>query len=221
MFREIINAFRKRDVVKELSARIGEMLEVGQWMFDRATDVLMRRQDWHDVSDKLYEKDRLINEIEKDVRRQIVTHLSVAGARDLAPCLVMMSVVKDAERIGDYCKNIFEVGRFYTKPFEHPEFSEPLQEVRGTVLEMFAPTREAFVTGNQNAAEGVTRQIGALSGQCDMIVQQLLRIREGIPADEAVAYVLLARHYKRVARHLGNVAISVGSSVPLLDFHST
>jgi phosphate uptake regulator len=33
-----------------------------------------------------------------------------------------------------------------------------------------------------------------------------------------VAYVLLARHYKRVAAHLSNIATSVVSPVPLLDF---
>ena len=31
--------------------------------------------------------------------------------------LALISVAKDAERIGDYCKNLFEVGRFYDEGF--------------------------------------------------------------------------------------------------------
>ena len=40
-------------------------------------------------------------------------------------------------------------------------------------------------------------------------------------ADEAVAYVLLARFYKQVAAHLGNIASSVVSPVPLMDYGGT
>jgi phosphate uptake regulator len=35
----------------------------------------------------------------------------------VAACLALMSVAKDAERIGDYCKNVFEVGQFYKEDF--------------------------------------------------------------------------------------------------------
>ena len=34
-------------------------------------------------------------------------HLSINPGRDVPGCLALMSLVKDAERMGDYAKNIF------------------------------------------------------------------------------------------------------------------
>lgn len=218
MFRQIINAFRHKDVTKDLDEQFGHMLTAGAWMFEQAADVLARKADWHDVCDPLYERDQQINHIEQDIREHIVTHLTVGNQGDLAPCLVLMNVVKDAERIGDYCKNIFEVGKFFQGAFEHRTFSDPLQQIRDDVAAMFEPTKEAFINADGDIAQKVIDKSGHILKQCDLLIQQLLSLDNGVPAAEAVAYVLLARHYKRVNSHLSNIATSVVSPIPLLDY---
>ena len=218
MLRQIINAFRHKDVTTDLGSQIGDMLAAGEWMFERAADVLMRRVDWNEVADALYERDQQINQIEQAIREKIVTHLSVGNQGDLAPCLVLMNVVKDAERIGDYCKNIFEVGKFYTGTFEHRAFCDPLAEIRKDVAALFEPTRQAFVESDRDAARHVIDQTGATLKKCDLLIQQLLSLHDGLPPAEAVAYVLLARHYKRVNSHLSNIATGVVSPIPMLDY---
>jgi len=218
MLREIINAFRHKDVTNELHAKIGQMLDASAWMFEQACDVLMRKADAETVRDPLYERDRQVNHIEQAIREQIVTHLSVGNQGDLAPCLVHMSVVKDAERIGDYCKNIFEVGKFYRGSFTHRAFSEPLEQIRHEITGLFEPAKQAFVNTDEGAAREVIDRSGAILNQCDLLIQQLLSLEGGLPASEAVAYVLLARHYKRVNSHLSNIATSVLSPIPLLDY---
>lgn len=221
MLREIIRVFQKKDVVQELSAQIGEMLEAGEWMFDQATKVLMREQDWRPIADQLYERDQQINRLEQKTRERIVTHLSVSGHGDLAACLALMNVVKDAERIGDYCKNIFEVGRFYTDPYQHAEYAETLDDIRKGVLDLFCPTRKAFLNLDADVAAEVMSANHGFGKQCDTIIHQLLRMHDDFAADEAVAYVLLARHYKRVGSHLSNIASSVVSPVPKMDFRKS
>ena len=220
MLKEIIQAFRHKDVVRELSVQVGEMLEAGRWMFEQATDVLMRKADWHATCDALYARDRQINEIEQGIRERIVTHLSVGNQADLGACLVLMNVVKDAERIGDYCKNIFEVGRFYRGSFAHRPFADPLDDIRQKITSLFEPTRQAFLDVDKDKAEGILQETSIVVKQCDLIVQQLLVLDDGFNASEAVAYVLLARHYKRVEAHLSNIALGVISPVALLDFPS-
>lgn len=221
MLKEIFNAFRQNDVIRDLSVRLGEMLVAGQWMFTQAVEALTRKVDWQEVSEHLYQRDKEINRLEQEIRQRIVTHLAVGGNEaDLAPCLILMSVVKDAERIGDYCKNIFEVARFYPKSFEHTEFSVPLDDIRHKLQALFDPAREAFLKGDDSIAEPVVKEASTLSKQCDLITQQLLNMGQSFPPDEAVAYVLLSRHYKRVAGHLANIALSVGSTVPQLDFRA-
>ena len=218
MLRQIINAFRHKDVPTELDDQIGNMLDAGAWMFDQACDVLMRKVDAADISDALYKRDQQINHLEQQIRERIVTHLSVGNQGDLAPCLILMSVVKDAERIGDYCKNIFEVGKFYQGTFEHRTFSEPLTQIRDDVAQLFEPTKHAFVDTDEAAAKKVIDQSGAIVKRCDLLIQQLLSLDEELPPAEAVAYVLLARHYKRVNSHLSNIATGVSSPIPLLDY---
>ena len=218
MLKEILRAFRHKDVVKDLSVRIGEMLDAGKWMFEQACDVLMRKADWNTTCDSLYARDRQINEIEQSIRESIMTHLSLGNQADLGPCLVLMSVVKDAERIGDYCKNIFEVGRFYEGSFSHRSFAQPLDDIRQKITSLFEPTKQAFIDLDADKAEGILQETSGVVKQCDLIVQQLLVLDDSFGASEAVAYVLLARHYKRVEAHLSNIAISVMSPVAMLDF---
>jgi phosphate uptake regulator len=218
MFRELINAFRRRDLIKELFGKVAEMLDAGEWMFNQASLVLMRKTDWNQVADALYERDREVNRLEQDIRERIMTHLSLGNNSDLLPCLILISIVKDAERIGDYCKNLFEVGRFYTDAYQHPEFHEPLEEIRSQVCALFEPTRRSVLGPAPSQAEFVMAQEDRITGRCDTIIHQLLKMHGNFPADEAVAYVLLARHYKRVMAHLSNIASSAVSPLPRIDF---
>jgi phosphate transport system protein len=218
MFKEIIHAFKRQDEVKDMTSQVGEMLDAGYWMFDQACAVLLRKAAWGDVHGPLYERDAQINHAEQAIRERIVTHLSVGNSADLAPCLVLMSVVKDAERIGDYCKNIFEVGKFYQGEFGHRAFAEPLNDIRNKIASLFDPIKNALLTQDEDAAERLIQENSGVVKECDLIVQQLLCLQDELPAAEAVACALLARHYKRVEAHLTNITLSIISPVALLDF---
>ena len=67
-------------------------------------------------------------------------------------------------------------------------------------------------------AEEVLDTASTARGRCDVVIRQLLSMHDKIAPDEAVAYVLLARFDKRVAAHLANVATSVVSPVPMIDY---
>jgi len=218
MWQQILKALRGGDVLGEMIEQLGQMLDAGQWMFDQAADVLTRTVDWPGVAGELYARDQEINRIEQGLRERIVTHLAVGNQNDLPACLVLMSVVKDAERIGDYCKNIFEVGKFYEREYAHPHYARPLRDVRLAVGPLFELARDAFVAADTPCARKVLDKAGGLMRTCDVLIQQLLSTSEQIPADEAVCYVLLARFYKRVAAHLGNIASSVLSPVSMIDY---
>ena len=218
MLGDLIRALRRTNVIPEMFGQVVEMLEIGQWMFSQASEVLMRETDWHAVADELYAKDRQINKIEQRLRERIVMHLAAGSKADLSACLMLMSVVKDAERIGDYCKNIFEVGKFYEREYAHPEYAGPLQQIRDSVTPLFQQAEKAFMKEDGALASKVMTEGAKLRQKCDLIIQQLLTAQGKIPSDEAVAYVLLSRFYKRVSAHLANIATSVISPVPMLDY---
>jgi phosphate transport system protein len=218
MLREILQALKGSDALGEMIAQIGEMLDAGEWMFEKAVDSLTRQADWAEVADDLYSRDKRVNEIEQAVREGIVTHLSLGHESDLTACLILMNVVKDAERIGDYCKNIFEIGRFYRHEFGRPEYQRTLDDIRRSISPMFQEAKKAFLEADKKLADNILDTSSKLKGRCDVVIRQLLSVHDQIPPDEAVAYVLTARFYKRVAAHLSNIATSVVSPIPMLDY---
>lgn len=218
MLKEILKALKRTDVLSEMVAGVGEMIGAGKWMFERASEALMKRTQWDAMAGDLYARDRQINQTEQNIRERIVTHLSVGHPADLSACLALMNVVKDAERIGDYCKNIFEIAKFYRHEFTHPEYSVTLEDIRKKVLPLFDDANNAFVNGDSELAYRILDVASTARGRCDVIIRQLLSVHETLAPDEAVAYVLLARFYKRVAAHLANIATSVVSPVPMIDY---
>jgi len=218
MLRELLAAWRGRDALARMFKDFDYMLDETHWMFQRAVEVFFSRADWQGVQDPLYERDKKVNKAERRIRAQIVKHLTLQPGDNLAACLVLMSVVKDAERIGDYCKNVFEVGKFYTHEFTADRYLEPLERIRGQVEELFARTKEAFNESDVDKARDALKAFGAFSKDCDRLIQDLLQQRDHVPTDEGVAYSLLARHMKRIGAHLANIATAVVSPVHRLDY---
>jgi len=218
MLKELLAAWRGRDALVQMFKDFDDMLKETHWMFQRAVEVFFSRVDWQAVQDPLYERDKKVNKAERRIRAQIVKHLTLQPKTNLAACLVLMSVVKDAERIGDYCKNIFEVGKFYTREFTTRRYIEPLERMRGQVEDLFTQTKEAFNESDVDKARQVLKRFGVFSKECDGLIHDLLQQRDHVPTDEGVAYSLLGRHMKRIGAHLSNIATAVVSPVHRLDY---
>ena len=218
MLRELLSAWRGKDALGQMFDEFDRMLGETHWMFQQAVEVFFSRVDWQAVQDPLYERDKAVNRLEQSIRAQIVKHLTIRPDANLAACLVLMSVVKDAERIGDYCKNIFEVGKFYTREFTSRRYLDPLETIRSQTEDLFQLTKEAFGQSDMDKARQVIQVFGRMGKECDLLIRQLLRERDSIPTDEAVAYSLLARHLKRIGAHLANIATAVVAPVHRLDY---
>ena len=119
MFKQLFSALKSGDVLDQAFSQFDEMLDHAQWMFLRANEVLHRKTTAADVKDSIYARDKSINDLLRSIRRKLVRHLTINPGTDIAASLVLMSVAKDAERIGDYCKNVFEVGEVYKKETFH------------------------------------------------------------------------------------------------------
>jgi len=181
MFRELLSVWRRRDALARMFSEFDQMLHEAHWMFQQGVEVLFGRLDWHAVERPLYERDKQVNKLERSIRAQIVKHLTFRHETNLAACLVLMSVVKDAERIGDYCKNIFEVGKFHTSEFTAQTYIASLERMRAKVEELFGLTTHAFRMSDVDSARRVQKEFGIFSKDCDQLIRQLLQQQENIP----------------------------------------
>ena len=218
MLRQLFSALKSAPLLDEAFAELGQMLDNAQWMFMRANDVLRRQVAADEVRDPIRDRDKEINNLLRSIRGKIVRHLTINPGVDVAACLALMSVAKDAERIGDYCKNVFEVGQFYKEDFHVSRYHEPLEAVRGRVEGLFGQVKRAFLESDTGAAKGVLKEADGVGDECDLVIEHLLGDEASCHTHEAVAYSLLARHYKRVSSHLSNVATAVLGKVEELDF---
>lgn len=220
MFRQLYSALTSENTINMAFEDLTQMLEYGAWMFDRANEVLHSTVAADEVRQPLYERDRAINELERSIRRKVLRHLTVNPGHDVAICLALMSVAKDAERIGDYCKNVFEVGHFYSEGFHVPKYQDPLNAMAAQMTGMFGMVIKATRDSDERQARQALTKAVEIRAHCDRLIQELFRDEAKIEFHEAVAYSLLARHYKRVAAHLANIATAVLGKLEDLDFYS-
>jgi len=218
MFRQLFTTLKGNDVLDEAFSEFDQMLEHAEWMFGRAVAVLQRDAESDALRDAIYERDKAINELLRQIRRRIVRHLTVNPGNDAIAALMLFSVAKDAERIGDYCKNVFEVGQFYSEKFTVPRYQGPLEDIQKQTGALFSVVRQAFSGSDDSLATQAAEEVASIRTKCDMLIEQLLLDASKMKTHEAVAYSLLARHYKRVAAHLANIATAVRGKVEDLDF---
>ena len=220
MLASLIAALRSGDALDKAFLEFHQMLESGHWMYNEVQAVLDESKSPAGVREPLFTRDQEINDLLRSIRANLVTHLSVNKNADIAACLVLMSIAKDAERIGDYCKNLFEVGVHDSSgagaiPMPYRDRLAPLPS---RVDEVFELVEKAFPESNTKLAKAAIRAADAIRSDCDSIENDLLAERETMATHDAVACSLKVRYYKRLASHLANIATAIFGRIEDLDF---
>jgi len=216
MLKELLELLRAKSPLKDMLGEFTLMIEKTEWMFVNSVHALLGEKSAKDMAKDIYVRDKEVNEHERSIRRKIVTHLTLHPRTDVPACLVFMSVVKDAERVGDYCKNIYELGGMFDVVLDRGRYKTPLKDLSKQVETLFMKTRNAFAWSDEKTAREIIRIGGQINQQCDMLIRQL--ILDNLPTNKAVAYTLMVRYIKRVSGHLENIASSVVTSIDNLDF---
>lgn len=203
--------------LQQMRTEFGQMLDAGRHVFDTAANALLGGTDPEVIRQDLFKTDKRINRGERQIRRQIVVHASVHGAGDFPACLVLMSIVKDAERVGDYGKNLFDLAVLAPRAPEG-DHRTWLVELKDRISELMAACREAFDSREEQAATQVIVDAKAIEDLCDERIEPLIRGSDA--GDMAPTYVLAYRYFKRVVSHIRNITSSVVQPVHKIDFTS-
>jgi phosphate uptake regulator len=201
--------------MKEMMHEFVEMLEMDLRMFVLVLDVLKAETQRVNVHADVYKRDVEINRRERRIRKEIVEHLSLHPGGDMPACLVLMSVVKDAERVGDYSKNLLEVAQAMHKEFNDLRHHEEIVEIAHHVIEIFENTISSFKDSDTDLARDVVMDEGAMTRRCDALIEQIAN--SDLSANEAVCTAMVVRFLKRIEAHLSNIASSVVLPVHRLD----
>jgi phosphate uptake regulator len=214
----ILDIFRRNNWSVELVDIIGEMLELGAEMFGYTVGVVVYGEPDEDPKQEVYERDQKINQLQQEIRRRVVSHLSLqSSAGDIPTALIFMNAVKDVERIGDYMKNFYEVRSLMCEVPDRKLYQEYLVGRSRTIEDLFVLTQTAFAESDKEKANEIIDRARTLGVQAEQTIRELALSH--LEVCDAVCLVLSIRFLKRVAAHMSNVATSVVMPVDLLDYH--
>ena len=160
--------------LQKMRTEFGQMLDAGRHAFDTASNAFLGRTDLEVIREDLFATDKRINRAERQIRRQIVVHASVHGTTDFPACLVLMSIVKDAERVGDYAKNLFDLAELAPRGPEG-EHRDCLISLKGRIFRLMASCREIFDSGEKEEATKLIVETKEIEDFCDEKVRALIR----------------------------------------------
>ncbi len=213
MFKNLLQFWKGKDFLTQVLEEFKKMLDDTEKMFDSVCRRLIYNEKEPGLKDKIYAIDKKVNELQRDIRKRVVEHLSIQPSVDVSTSLLLMSVVKDAERLGDYSKNLFEVARYLEKPIDKNKYLKWFGNIEEEIAELFKKTKEAFIESDEAKANLSWEYETRIAKHCDEIIEKLTK--SDLSVNEAVCFVLMARYFKRLTAHLANIGTSV--IVPLSD----
>ncbi len=204
MFEKLLSFWKESDLLSVAYKNVEEMLKLSESMFKYAISVLMEgKPEKRDI----YKDDQRLNQLQMDVRKKVLEHLTISPDHDILPSLILITVIVDIERIGDYSKNLLELAHMYPEELSG-SYVDEIKEIRQRVEEMFTKTYAAFTTCDKELGKQVMDTHVEVARKCENLVERLVN-DPNIGARLGIIYALLARFLKRVSAHLKNVASSV------------
>ncbi len=220
MYKKFIELFGKENLLDQAFDTTIKMLESDLEMF-RASKESLRNRDNAELPFNIYEKDKQINKFEREVRRNVLTHLTISGVHNIVPGLALVSIVIDVERIGDFTKNITELAQAHPTRLDAGTYENDLAEIEKILLIRFDQIIKVLSGPDVELAKQMMSEHRGISSRCDNIMGDIIRGKDTPPtASDAVVLALYFRYLKRVAAHLTNIASSIVNPFPRIGFRS-
>lgn len=217
MFRELLDILRSRDPLRGAYDNLVVMVDTAGRMLDVAWQEALAGPARPEVADALREMDKEINRKEREIRRTLVAHAVTYGPGDLPACLALMSIIKDAERLGDYARQVLKAAgqqqRGVSACAARAQFQAAYEGVRFLISE----SRAALADGDAARARAVMLRERGVRADCDAVLEALLS--QDLPSREGIPWALMTRYLKRMGAHASNLASSLVMPLHKLDFH--
>lgn len=192
--------------LERVDGRVHEMLALDRHAFDLAMSSLLGEVDASEVKDEVRSTDQRVNQLEREIRRELVVNSDHFGGVDAPAVLLYMSIVKDVERVGDYAKNLLDLALEGADLSRTPDAAEWRQCAR-EASEIIPQAGEAFGARDAAKCRAVIRAGEERIGRFDAAVSALVRGEDA--GAQAVARALAYRYLRRVVGHLMNLTGTV------------
>ena len=218
MLKELFAIFKKDTLLDKAYKRSYRMVDITWEMFVEAKKSL-REMDINELVIDIHDRDIEVNKYTREVRRNVLSHLTVAGTDDLYSGLLLVSIIIDVERIGDYTKNIVEMAINHPAKLHGGMVEEDLKRIETTVEDTFKRVRKIFETTDVQDAEKLLSDYHWVNRLCDQrVIDYIKGSDKNVSTSDAVSLALYFRYLKRINSHLRNVATSVVNPFDQIGF---
>jgi phosphate transport system protein len=211
VFKDLVNIWKSEDNLSQAWNESNDMLHLSHEMFNDAVDAL-RSGEKNKVLKSIKLRDEKINNYHREIRKKVVTYYSVSkDVTNIDSGLVLINIVVDIERIGDYSKNILDLAKHYPKKFVSEKFSDDLRTIEKAVIERFSTTVGAVEDMDEKIANDLLSTYrGDLGKISDDLVASSISGKVEIGKENKTASVALyARYLKRIGAHLKNITTAI------------
>jgi phosphate transport system protein len=219
MFRFLRELFKGESLVDQSFHETIDILGVAKLMMAAAGSTL-RDTETGEVGLDVRKSDKKINKYQREVRRNILTHLAVSSSTDSTAALVLSSIIIDVERIGDYTKNIVELAQAHPRRLKAGRYEDDLQKLEERVRQGFDEVRQALETSDEKAARRHMKSHREFAALADKLVEEIIAGDDELEKGAAVTLALYTRYLKRSESHLTNIISSVVNPFPRIGFRS-
>ena len=218
MLRELLSIFRPGNPLQAMADNFAKMIELTHKQTVKAGEIYFSRTTSPESRSEIRRMDVEVNKLERKIRKQVIQRLSLRGTTQQVPySLLLMSLVKDVERIGDYAKNLSEVVDFSSDPLPDDEITAELREFRKFVETAFGSTAEIFSASDREGAIELITAGRGLAQRSDALLSRIAR--SDYNASLTTSAILGTRYYKRIGAHLLNILSSVVMPLHKLDYY--
>ena len=207
VFKNLVNIWKSEDSLSQAWSSSNEMLVISHDMFNDSVNAL-RSGEKNKVIKSIKQRDEIINQYHRDIRKKVVTYYSVSkDILNIDSGLVLLNMVVDIERVGDYSKNILDLAKHHPKKLVSEKVSDDLRIIEKAVIERFKNTVIAIETMDEDIARKLIKSYRSDLGKIsDNLVASSISGNFQIGEEHrASSMVLYARYLKRIGAHLKNI----------------
>ena len=170
IFTDLLNVWRKENLLSQAWDESLQMLDLSHKMFNKAVKK-SKKQENLSVLKEQKNRDKEINSYQREVRRKIVTHFALEqSTHDVTSLMVLVNMIVDIERIGDYSKNILDLAMNYPDALNTKHLHKDLYNIEKAVKERFDNTVDAVKTQDIEIARDLLNGYKDLYGDVSYLV---------------------------------------------------
>lgn len=215
-FKELFSVFKSDRPIDSASKNFARMLALVQEMVLEASAVYWGQDYSPEERTALFKKDVEVNKLQRIIRKQLVAHITNTECRHVPYAMLIMSLTKDVERLGDYAKNLVELAEMRQDELPADEQVRELRQICESTQELVREAADVFLGSDEERAVELTVEGRNSAKRCDKLIEHVAKGE--YRTSTAVVLALGARFYKRINGHVLNLLSGVIMPLHKLDY---